>query len=92
MRLKLKPKDPAAVMRDPHTKRALKPAGSWVKDSHFWQRRIAAKEVEVIETREVVPLGEADEAPAAPAPADQPRADHATHAKRGRQPLPGDDR
>lgn len=43
--MKVKPADPAAVIRDPHTKRALPSDGSDVPDTSFWIRRLKAGDV-----------------------------------------------
>lgn len=101
MRLKLKPKDPNAIIRDPRTKRPLEANGSWVSDSSFWRRRIVGKEVEVIETREIEPTkaAEADEPDAPETLPPTPTTTTPTGLEpttplttRGRLPLRGDDR
>ncbi len=38
--MKVKPVNPAAVIRDPHTKRQLPADGGDVPDNTFWNRRI----------------------------------------------------
>lgn len=43
--MKMKPVDPAAVIRDPHTKRPLAVDGCEVPESNFWTRRWLAGEV-----------------------------------------------
>lgn len=43
--MKMKPVDPAAVIRDPHTKRPLAAEGGDVPDTNFWTRRWLAGEV-----------------------------------------------
>lgn len=95
MRLKLKPTDATAVVRDPRTKRALAAEGSWVKGSIFWQRRIVAGEVEVLETQDLASEKAADPDDAeelAPAPRTPTGLEPTTPlTTRGRMPLPGDD-
>lgn len=46
--MRVKPKDPNAVIRDPHTKRALPPEGAEVPENVFWTRRLRAGEVELV--------------------------------------------
>lgn len=43
--MKVKPVDPSAVIRDPHTKRPLPAEGGEVPESNFWMRRLRAGEV-----------------------------------------------
>ena len=43
--MKVKPVDPNAVIRDPHTKRPLPAEGGEVPDNVFWNRRLIAGEV-----------------------------------------------
>lgn len=43
--MRVKPADPAAVIRDPHTKRPLPAEGGDVPESIFWTRRLAAGDV-----------------------------------------------
>lgn len=38
--MRVKPVNPAAVIRDPHTKRQLPAEGGEVPDSVFWNRRL----------------------------------------------------
>lgn len=43
--MKVKPADPAAKIRDPHTKRVLPAEGDDVPDNVFWNRRLIAGDV-----------------------------------------------
>lgn len=43
--MRVKPADPNAVIRDPHTRRPLPVDGGEVPDSNFWRRRLIAGEV-----------------------------------------------
>ncbi len=43
--MRVKPVDPSAVIRDPHTQRVLSAEGDDVPDNTFWNRRIIAGEV-----------------------------------------------
>jgi hypothetical protein len=43
--MKVKPVDPAAVIRDPHTKQALPAEGADVPDNAYWHRRLIAGEI-----------------------------------------------
>lgn len=43
--MKVKPVNPDAVIRDPHTRRPLPATGGDVPDSNFWRRRLRAGEV-----------------------------------------------
>lgn len=43
--MKVKPADPNAVIRDPHTKRVLPADGGDVPDDNFWNRRLLSGEV-----------------------------------------------
>lgn len=43
--MRVKPADPSAVIRDPHTKRALPAEGGEVPEDNFWMRRLLAGEV-----------------------------------------------
>lgn len=56
--MKVRPADPAAVIRDPITLMALPADGGNVPDSSFWRRRLAAGEVVRIPsgTEPVAPL------------------------------------
>lgn len=47
--MKVRPVDPAAVIRDPRTKRALPPGGGDVPDSVFWIRRLRDGDVVLVE-------------------------------------------
>lgn len=50
--MKVKPTDPKAVIRDPHTKRVLPAEGGEVPDNIFWRRRLLAGEVvQVVDTK-----------------------------------------
>jgi hypothetical protein len=44
-RLHVKPRIPGAIIRDPHTKRALPDEGGRVPDTSFWRRRLAYGDV-----------------------------------------------
>lgn len=43
--MRVKPVDPNAIVRDPHTKRALPADGGEVPDNVFWNRRWLAGEI-----------------------------------------------
>lgn len=43
--MRVRPVDPSAVIRDPHTKAPLPPDGGDVPEDIFWTRRLAAGEV-----------------------------------------------
>lgn len=43
--MKVKPVDPSAVIRDPHTKQRLPAEGGDVPENTFWLRRLRAGEV-----------------------------------------------
>ncbi len=43
--MKVKPANPEAVIRDPHTRAVLPPEGGDVPDSVFWHRRLIAGEI-----------------------------------------------
>lgn len=43
--MRVKPADPRAIIRDPHTKRPLPAEGREVPDNAFWRRRLMAGEV-----------------------------------------------
>ena len=49
MSFRVKPVDPTAVIRDPHTFRQLAAEGDAVPDNSFWRRRVLAGEVIVLE-------------------------------------------
>jgi hypothetical protein len=55
--MKVKPVDPNAIIRDPHTKRPLPVEGDTVPDSNFWVRRRLDKEVEDVVDEPSVPTG-----------------------------------
>jgi hypothetical protein len=57
--MKVKPVNPAAVIRDPITKRTLPADGGEVPESNFWIRRLLAGEVVRIDP----PAGAAPVAP-----------------------------
>lgn len=48
--MRVKPVDPNAVIRDPHTRRPLPAEGGDVPDDNFWNRRLLAGEVVRIDT------------------------------------------
>ncbi len=48
--MKVKPADPNAVIRDPHTKVPLPAEGGEVPDNNFWNRRLLDGSVVRIET------------------------------------------
>lgn len=60
--MRVKPADPTAVIRDPHTRRALPPDGGNVPDNSFWRRRLAAGEV-VLVRESTTPVGDEPIAP-----------------------------
>lgn len=43
--MRVKPVDPNAVIRDPHTRRPLPAEGGDVPENNYWTRRILAGEV-----------------------------------------------
>lgn len=47
--MKVKPVDPNAVIRDPHTKQPLPAEGGEVPDNSFWNRRLVAGEVVLLD-------------------------------------------
>lgn len=47
--MKVKPANPGAVIRDPHTKRPLPEGGGTVPDTTFWRRRLRAGDVVLVE-------------------------------------------
>lgn len=53
--MRVKPAKPNAVIRDPHTKRALPSDGGNVPDNTFWRRRLRDSEVVRIDD-ETAPL------------------------------------
>jgi hypothetical protein len=57
-RLHVKPAVPGAIVRDPHTKRALPDAGGRVPDNSFWRRRLAHVDVVEVEEAELYLGGE----------------------------------
>lgn len=59
--MRVKPVNPGAVIRDPHTKRPLPAEGGEVPDNVFWRRRLRAGEVVRIDTAE--PTGREPVAP-----------------------------
>ena len=63
----VKPVNPAAVIRDPITKRQLPADGGEVPESNFWVRRLRAGEVVVIDKPDAAaPAANVDKQPAAP--------------------------
>ena len=52
----VKPVNPAAVIRDPITKRALPADGGEVPESNFWIRRLLAREVVLIDKPDAAAL------------------------------------
>lgn len=60
--MRVKPADPTAVIRDPHTRRVLPAEGDDVPESNFWMRRLLAGEVVRIDER-TEPLGNEPLAP-----------------------------
>jgi hypothetical protein len=60
--MKVKPVDPAAVIRDPHTRQPLPAEGGDVPENSFWIRRLLAGEV--VRLDEIAaPIGTAPIAP-----------------------------
>lgn len=49
--MRVKPANPTAVIRDPHTKRVLPAEGGDVPDNSFWRRRLIAGEVVLVNER-----------------------------------------
>ncbi len=47
--MRVKPVDPTAVIRDPHTKQVLPAEGGDVPENTFWLRRLRAREVVRVE-------------------------------------------
>jgi hypothetical protein len=47
-RLHVKPRIPGAIIRDPHTKRALPDEGGRVPDTTFWRRRLDQGDVVLV--------------------------------------------
>ncbi len=54
--MRVKPVDPTAVIRDPHTKRVLPAEGGDVPEDNFWIRRLRAGEVVRID-ESALPVG-----------------------------------
>jgi hypothetical protein len=46
--MRVRPKNPDAIIRDPHTRRPLPTEGGRVSDSSYWRRRIADGDVELV--------------------------------------------
>lgn len=46
--MNVKPADPTAIIRDPHTKRALPSSGAVVPESLFWIRRLRDGDVVIV--------------------------------------------
>ena len=61
--MKVKPVDPTAVIRDPHTKRQLPAEGDDVPENTFLTRRLLAGEVVRIPDEPVTPRGNEPIAP-----------------------------
>lgn len=54
--MRVKPADPNAVIRDPHTKRPLPADGGEVPETAFWIRRLNAGEVVRVAPVVVAPI------------------------------------
>lgn len=50
--MRVKPADPNAVIRDPHTRQVLPAEGGDVPETSFWIRRLRAGEVVRVESAE----------------------------------------
>lgn len=61
--MRVKPADPSAVIRDPHTKRPLPAEGGKVPDNTFWRRRLLAGEVVLVTESRMAPRGNEPLAP-----------------------------
>lgn len=61
--MRVKPADPTAVIRDPHTKQPLPAEGGEVPDNNFWNRRLIAGDVVRIEEPGSAPTGREPIAP-----------------------------
>lgn len=59
--MRVKPVDPNAVIRDPHTKRVLPAEGGNVPDNTYWRRRLLFKEVVLVDS--ITPTGREPVAP-----------------------------
>lgn len=59
--MRVKPADPTAVIRDPHTKRPLPAEGGDVPDNSYWNRRLLAGEVVLV--KDAAPIVNAPIAP-----------------------------
>jgi hypothetical protein len=55
--MRVKPVDPTAVIRDPHTKQPLPADGGDVPENIFWTRRLLAGEVVRIDDAPAQPTG-----------------------------------
>lgn len=64
--MKVKPADPNAVIRDPHTKRALPAEGGDVPDNLFWRRRVLAGEVVRVDDTHAQPAKPTGNEPVSP--------------------------
>lgn len=53
--MRVKPAAPGAVIRDPHTKRALPAEGCRVHDSSFWRRRLRDGDVVLVTEEKATP-------------------------------------
>lgn len=65
--MRVKPVDPSAKIRDPHTKQPLPKEGGDVPDNSFWNRRLLAGEV--VRVSVVEPESEVKAAAESPEPA-----------------------
>lgn len=63
--MRVKPVDPNAVIRDPHTHRVLPAEGGEVPENNFWTRRLMAGEVVRVEetATKAAPMGNEPIAP-----------------------------
>jgi hypothetical protein len=61
--MKVKPVDPNAVIRDPHTKQPLPAEGGDVPENNFWTRRCSPAKVVRESTNAVMPTGREPVAP-----------------------------
>jgi hypothetical protein len=55
--MRVKPAKPGNVIRDPRTRRPLPAEGATVPDTTFWQRRLDAGEVVLVEGPTSTPTG-----------------------------------
>lgn len=47
--MRVRPAQPGAMIRDPHTRRPLPEEGGTVSDSNFWRRRLRDGDVVMVE-------------------------------------------